>query len=111
MAPGREREPPPALGTRWRTSLRALQLSSSARRVPRRPAEVLVRWGNGGLFERVSRYVREVRNEVRKVIWLNRRQTLTYTGVVVVACGLLAAFMYAFDVLVNLVAHGFVALV
>jgi len=63
------------------------------------------------LFERIARYVREVRNEARKVVWLKRRQTMTYTAVVIVACGLLAGFMYAFDELLNLVAKGFVGLV
>ncbi len=67
--------------------------------------------GLAGTVDRVARYVREVRNEARKVIWLSRRQTFTYTAVVVVACAVLAAFMYGFDVLLTAVAKGFVALV
>jgi preprotein translocase subunit SecE len=63
------------------------------------------------MVARVALYVREVRNEARKVIWLNRRQTLTYTAVVVVACAVLAAFMYGFDILLTEVGKGFVALV
>jgi preprotein translocase subunit SecE len=64
-----------------------------------------------GWIARVGRYVREVRNEARKVVWLTRRQTLTYTAVVVVATAVLAAFMYGFDILLTEVAKGFVALV
>jgi preprotein translocase subunit SecE len=67
--------------------------------------------GKSGLLERVARYVREVLHEARRVVWLNRRQTMTYTAVVVVAVGILAGFMYAFDKLLNLVSQGFMGAV
>jgi preprotein translocase subunit SecE len=57
----------------------------------------------GRLLERIARYVREVRNEARKVVWLTRRQILTYTVVVVVTVGVLAGFMYVFDSLLSLI--------
>ena len=58
------------------------------------------------MLDRVSRYTREVVHEARKVVWLTYRQTVTYTVVVVVAVAVLAAFMYGFDALLNLIGRG-----
>jgi preprotein translocase subunit SecE len=55
------------------------------------------------LLQRIARFAREVRNEARKVVWLSRRQTLTYTAVVVVTVGVLAGFMFGFDTLLTLI--------
>ncbi len=57
--------------------------------------------GIGRLLERVARYVREVRNEARKVIWPTRRQTLIFTIVVIVAVAIIAGLIYAFDQLLS----------
>ena len=53
------------------------------------------------MLERVVPYVREVRNEARKVIWPTSRQTLMFTIVVIVAVAIIAGLMYAFDQLLN----------
>ena len=57
--------------------------------------------GIGRLLERVARYVREVRNEARKVIWPTRRQTLIFTVVVIVAVAIIAGLIYALDQLLS----------
>lgn len=57
--------------------------------------------GIGRLLERVARYVREVRNEARKVIWPTRRQTLIFTIVVIVAVAIIAGLIYALDQLLS----------
>ena len=58
------------------------------------------------MLDRVSRYVREVIHEARRVVWLTYRQTMTYTVVVVVAVAVLAGLMYGFDSLLNLIGRG-----
>ena len=63
------------------------------------------------MLERVRRYVRDVLFEARKIVWLSRRQTLLYSVVVIVAVGLLAGFMYAFDEILNLISHGITTVV
>ena len=45
------------------------------------------------------RYLRESRNELRKVSWPTREQTTNLTVVVVVVCLILAFFMFGFDTL------------
>lgn len=57
--------------------------------------------GIGRLLERVARYVREVRNEGRKVVWPTSRQTVTFTIVVIVAVGIIAGLIYGLDQLLN----------
>ncbi len=48
---------------------------------------------------RVSRYLREVRAELRKVNWPNRKELATYTVVVVVSVLVIAAFIGLVDLL------------
>jgi len=52
---------------------------------------------SGGLV----RYFREVRNEVRKVIWPDRKQTMLFTAVVLVTVGILAVFLWIVDVVMS----------
>lgn len=37
-----------------------------------------------GLFARMSKYLRDTRSEVKKIVWPNRQQVINNTGVVVV---------------------------
>lgn len=46
---------------------------------------------------RVGRYLREVRAELRKVNWPNRKELVTYTVVVVVSVLAIAAFIGLID--------------
>ena len=55
--------------------------------------------------------MRDVLFEARKIVWLTRRQTLLYSVVVIVAVGVLAGFMYAFDEILNLISHGITSVV
>lgn len=50
-----------------------------------------------GRLRRWLRFLREVRIELRKVSWPNRREVATYTLVVVVMVTVLAAAVFAFD--------------
>ncbi len=55
----------------------------------------------GGLnvFARISRYLREVVAELRKVIWPSRNQMVTYTLVVIVFVVFMVALVYGLDLL------------
>lgn len=50
---------------------------------------------------RVGKFMREVRAELRKVNWPNRRELLTYTVVVVATVVVMSAFIGVVDLLVS----------
>jgi preprotein translocase subunit SecE len=49
-------------------------------------------------WKRALRFLREVRDELAKVLWPTRKELLTYTFVVLVTVVLLGAFVYGLDV-------------
>lgn len=49
-------------------------------------------WG-----QRTARFFREVRAELGKVIWPNRSEIITYTGVVIVSVLLVSALIWVVD--------------
>ncbi|MFF2084984.1 preprotein translocase subunit SecE [Nocardia sp. NPDC058176] len=49
-------------------------------------------------FKRVLKFLREVIAELRKVIWPNRKQMVTYTAVVLVFVVFMVAFISGIDV-------------
>jgi preprotein translocase subunit SecE len=53
------------------------------------------------VFERVARFVREVRAEMKKVVWPDRRQTTVFTVVVIVSTAFLALMIWGFDAVLN----------
>ncbi|RJQ69436.1 preprotein translocase subunit SecE [Pseudonocardiaceae bacterium YIM PH 21723] len=57
-----------------------------------RPAQ-----GKGSPFKRLSRFVREVVAELRKVIWPTRKQLVTYTMVVLVFVVFMVSFVSLLD--------------
>lgn len=48
---------------------------------------------------RVGKFLREARAELRKVVWPNRKELITYTIVVIVATGIAALFLGLVDLL------------
>ncbi|MEV0249143.1 preprotein translocase subunit SecE [Nocardia sp. NPDC050712] len=54
--------------------------------------------GRGNPFKRLSKFLREVIAELRKVIWPNRKQMVTYTTVVLVFVIFMVAFISGLDV-------------
>ncbi len=56
-----------------------------------------------GLFARLSRFLREVVAELRKVIWPSRKQMITYTVVVIVFLVVMVALVSGLDVLFHLI--------
>ncbi|MEV5653044.1 preprotein translocase subunit SecE [Nocardia sp. NPDC052254] len=54
--------------------------------------------GRGNPFKRLVKFLREVIAELRKVIWPNRKQMVTYTSVVLVFVVFMVAFISGLDV-------------
>lgn len=55
------------------------------------------RQAKGSLLSRLSRFIREVVAELRKVIWPTRRQMVTYTLVVLVFVSVMVAYVAGLD--------------
>ncbi|NKY88304.1 preprotein translocase subunit SecE [Nocardia veterana] len=53
--------------------------------------------GRGNPFKRLVKFLREVIAELRKVIWPNRKQMVTYTSVVLVFVIFMVAFISGLD--------------
>ncbi|MFD6392515.1 preprotein translocase subunit SecE [Nocardia sp. NPDC055029] len=53
---------------------------------------------SGNPFKRLLKFLREVIAELRKVIWPNRKQMVTYTAVVLVFVVFMVAFIYGIDI-------------
>ncbi|MFD5175010.1 preprotein translocase subunit SecE [Nocardia sp. NPDC058379] len=51
----------------------------------------------GNPFKRLIKFLREVIAELRKVIWPNRKQMVTYTTVVLVFVVFMVAFIFGLD--------------
>ncbi|MGW6377699.1 preprotein translocase subunit SecE [Rhodococcus sp. NPDC055112] len=49
------------------------------------------------LFKRLRKFLREVMTELRKVIWPNRKQMITYTTVVLTFVAFMVAFISGLD--------------
>ena len=54
--------------------------------------------GTGNPFKKLVKFLREVIAELRKVIWPNRKQMVTYTAVVLVFVVFMVAFISGVDV-------------
>ena len=60
--------------------------------------------GQASIVQRAVQFLREVKNELRKVAWPSRKQTISSTGVVLVLVVIISAFLGLVDmVLVRLV--------
>lgn len=53
--------------------------------------------GSSNPLKRLVKFLREVVSELRKVIWPNRKQMVTYTSVVLVFVVFMVAFIYGLD--------------
>ena len=61
------------------------------------PAKKVEKPRKENLFKRFRRFLREVLAELRKVIWPNRKQMVTYTTVVLVFVAFMVAFIFGLD--------------
>ena len=63
-----------------------------------RPAKSADKPKSDNIFKRLRKFLREVVAELRKVIWPNRKQMITYTTVVLVFVVFMVAFIGGIDV-------------
>ena len=50
-----------------------------------------------GIFSRIALFIRQVINELRKVIWPTRKELITYTTIVIVFVSVMAAIVAIMD--------------
>ncbi|HHY13611.1 MAG TPA: preprotein translocase subunit SecE [Thermoanaerobacterales bacterium] len=50
-----------------------------------------------GIIKRIGKFFREVRSEMRKVIWPNRKELVNYTGVVVASVVVVSIIIWVLD--------------
>ncbi len=50
-----------------------------------------------GLGQRISKFFKDYKSELKKVVWLSPKTTLQYTGVVLVMMVVVSAFIFALD--------------
>jgi|LSQX01.3.fsa_nt_gb preprotein translocase subunit SecE len=48
-------------------------------------------------FSRISKFVREVKNETKKVVWPNRKQIINNTGIVIIAIMVVGSVIWVLD--------------
>jgi preprotein translocase subunit SecE len=53
------------------------------------------------LWNKLGKFVREVRSEMRKVSWPNRKELITYTVVVIITVIIVALFTSVVDVIIT----------
>ena len=56
---------------------------------------------NQSLPARIGRYFREVRSELRKVVWPTRQELVTYTIVVLVTVAIVSLFLGIVDIAIS----------
>ncbi len=56
-----------------------------------------------GPIDRIKRFFREVRSEIRKVVWPTRRETISFTSVVVVSVVAMGLLVWAMDAVFSFV--------
>ena len=85
-----------------------LELKSSAELTPltERPgkdvrAMAVSESGKPGLISRISRFFKEVRSELRKVAWPNRKELTSYTILVLVTVAVVAVYIGVIDFVVR----------
>ena len=54
-----------------------------------------------GVLKRIGKFLREVKSELKKVIWPTPKQTAKNTGIVLVCCGAIGVCIWIFDWLVG----------
>ncbi len=64
-----------------------------------------------GFFSRVKRFFREMRSELKKVVWPTKSQIINNVIVVLVCCLIIGACIWIFDAVAGLFVQGIISLV
>ena len=60
---------------------------------------------------RIKKFFREMRSEMKKVVWPTKSQLINNTIIVLVCVLVVGIFIWAFDAIANLVVQGIISLV
>ncbi len=64
-----------------------------------------------GIFARIKKYFRELKSELKKVVWPSKRTILNNTIIVLLCVLVVGIFIWAFDAVAALVVNGIIGLV
>ena len=64
-----------------------------------------------GFFKRVQKWFREMRSELKKVIWPTPKQTAKNTGVALVVMAISAVVIWGFDEIAQIIVKAIISLV
>ncbi len=64
-----------------------------------------------GFFKRVQKWFREMRSELKKVIWPTPKQTAKNTGVALVVMAISAVVIWGFDEIAQMIVKAIISLV
>ncbi len=60
--------------------------------------------------QRIRRWFREMRSELKKVVWPTKSQMVNNVIIVLVCCLIVGAFIWVFDAIANLFVQGLITL-
>ena len=63
------------------------------------------------LFARMKRWFREMRSELKKVVWPSKKQVINNTLIVIACCIIVGIFIWVFDAVAGLFVNGIISLV
>ena len=63
------------------------------------------------VFKRIGRWVREMKSELKKVVWTSKNQMVNNTLVVLASVVVVGIFIWLFDAVAGLVVNGIITLV
>ena len=63
-----------------------------------------------GVFARISRWLRELKSELKKVQWPSKKQTVNNTGIVIACVGVVGLFIWIFDFIAGGAIKGLISL-
>lgn len=63
-----------------------------------------------GFFKRVAKYFREMKSELKKVVWPSKKQLINNTVVVVLCSIVVGVFIWIFDAIGGLFVQGLISL-
>ena len=63
------------------------------------------------VFKRIGRWFREMKSELKKIVWTSKSQMVNNTLVVLACVLVVGIFIWAFDAVAGLVVNGIITLV
>lgn len=67
----------------------------------KKPAEKPAKVKKPSIFSRIGKWFRELKSEIKKIVWPTRQQTVKNTGVVIAAIIIIGIFIWILDAIFN----------